>query len=110
MTTTVSPQEQLAKAKLRALAQGVKVWVLDPATRYAVPSHSSDGTAYEVVVHSQGGLDVSCNCFSGVNRGVCKHIGAVLVRLDVEAQMNQAQIATEIDREKLEREIAELYD
>ena len=45
-------QEQTAKAKIRALAQGVKVRVLEPEKRYVVPSCSQDGTAYEVVVQS----------------------------------------------------------
>ena len=38
----MTPEEQLAKAKLRALAQGVQVWVLEtePTPRYAVPSSS----------------------------------------------------------------------
>jgi hypothetical protein len=47
-------QQQLAKAKMRALAQGVRVWALEsePMSRYAVPSTSMDGTAYEVIVYN----------------------------------------------------------
>jgi hypothetical protein len=37
-------QEQTTKAKIRALSQGVKVWVLELGRRYAVPSSTSDGS------------------------------------------------------------------
>ena len=97
-TPRLSPEEQLAKAKLRALAQGIKVWVLEtePTPRYAVPSSSMDGTAYEVIV--LGPDDVSCNCPGHVNRGVCKHVGAILVRLDIEAEMELASATAAEDR------------
>jgi hypothetical protein len=104
-TPRLTPQEQLSRAKLRALAQGVRVWALETgqAPRYAVPSTSNDGTAYEVVVHGTAGP--TCNCPSAVNRGICKHIGAVLVRLDVEREMARVQRSSE----HLERDLAELY-
>ena len=40
-------EEQTAKAKLRALAQGVQIWKLEGADipMYAVPSAGMDGTA-----------------------------------------------------------------
>jgi uncharacterized Zn finger protein len=44
-----------------------------------------DGTAYEVIVY--GANDITCTCPGNVNRGVCKHVGAVLVRLDVEREL-----------------------
>ena len=100
----LSPEEQLAKAKLRALAQGVQVWVLetDPTPRYAVPSSSNDGTAYEVIVHDMDRRDVSCNCPGNTYRGVCKHVGAILIRIDIEAEMELASAAASEDREYTE--------
>ena len=88
-TQKLSPQEQLVKAKVRALAQGVRVWALETGAtpRYAVPSTSVDGTAYEVVVHGQQPDDISCNCLGAINRGICKHVGAVLLRLDTEREL-----------------------
>jgi hypothetical protein len=87
MATPLSPEEALARAKLRALAQGVQVWILESGQtpRYAVPSASMDGTAYEVIVY--GANDITCTCPGHVNRGICKHVGAVLVRLDVEREL-----------------------
>jgi len=104
-TPKLTPQEQLFRAKLRALAQGVRVWALEAgeAPRYAVPSTGNDGTAYEVVVHGSAGP--TCNCPGAVNRGICKHIGAVLIRLDVEREMARAQHPNE----QPERDLAELY-
>lgn len=85
-TQKLSPEEQLARAKMRALAQGVRVWALE-TYRYAVPSSSMDGTAYEVIVY--GPEDISCNCPAGQNGRYCKHVGAVLVRREVEAELAQ---------------------
>lgn len=97
-------QEQATKAKLKALSQGVKVWALESGRRYAVPSSTSDGSAYEVVIESQQPGDITCTCRSGINRGVCKHIGAVLVRLQVEQELLQTP-----QHEALDAKIAELY-
>ena len=120
-TTRLSPEEQLARSKLRALPQGVQVWVLEtePTPRYAVPSSSMDGTAYEVIVHNRDTQDVSCNCPGNTYRGTCKHVGAILVRLDIEAEMELASAAATEDREsqvtisqedaeRIDRELAEL--
>jgi uncharacterized Zn finger protein len=98
-------QQQLAKAKMRALAQGVRVWALEsePMSRYAVPSTSMDGTAYEVIVYNLAEGDVTCTCPASLHRGICKHIGAVLVRLDVEREMAQ-------DSEDLERKVSDMYE
>jgi hypothetical protein len=97
-------QEQTAKAKIRALAQGVKVWVLESGRRYVVPSYSQDGTAYEVVIQNSEPGDITCTCPGATHRGICKHIGAIMVRLEVEKEIAQVQV-----NEQLERDIAELY-
>lgn len=95
MATPLSPEEALARSKLRALAQGVQIWKLESerTPRYAVPSTNMDGTAYEVIVYGADGI--TCTCPGNVHRGVCKHVGAVLVRLDIEAEMELVQAVAE---------------
>ena len=94
-------EEQTAKAKLRALAQGVRIWKLEGAEipMYAVPSTSMDGAAYLLTIHDIDSRDITCTCPGHVNRGICKHMGAILVRLDLEAEMELAQSAAAEDRE-----------
>ena len=99
-------QEQTAKAKIRALAQGVKVWVLEPGKRYVVPSCSQDGTAYEVVVQTTEPGDITCTCPGATHRGICKHIGMVMIRLEADRELAQAQSQ---DKEQLERDLADLF-
>ena len=93
--------EQIAKAKLRARAQGVQIWRLAGAVvpQYAVPSTNMDGTAYLLPVHDTDARDITCTCPGHVHRGVCKHMGAILVRLDLEAEMELASAAAAEDRE-----------
>ena len=98
-------QEQAAKAKIRALAQGVKVWVLEPGRRYVSPSCSQDGTAYEVVVQSTEVGDITCTCPGATHRGICKHIGIVLVRLEVDRELPP----TQQEERTLEDKLADLY-
>src|SRR5918996_176827 len=97
-------QEQAAKAKMRALAQGVKVWALEPGRRYVTPSCSQDGTAYEVVIQSTEPGDITCTCPGATHRSICKHIGMVMVRLEVDQELSQVQ-----DKKQLERDLADLY-
>ena len=94
-------EEQTAKAKLRALAQGIRIWKLEGAeiSMYAVPSTSMGGTAYLLTIHDADSRDITCTCPGHVNRGICKHMGAILVRLDLEAEMELAQAASSEDRE-----------
>ena len=109
-------EEQTAKAKLRALAQGIQIWKLEGAESpmYAVPSTSMDGTAYLLTIHDVDSRDITCTCPGHVNRGICKHMGAILVRLDLEAEMELAQAAAIEDQEKadisdkLEKELASI--
>ena len=86
-STPLTPQEKLAKSKLRALAQGIRVWTLEPGYRYAIPSSANDGTAYEVHIHGTNPEDISCNCPGGINHGSCKHAGAVILRLEAEQEL-----------------------
>ena len=108
-------EEQAVKAKIRALAQGVQVWKLagGGTPRYAVPSSSMDGAAYEVKILSKG--DITCNCPSNRYRGICKHAGAIMLRQDLETEMELASPVAAEDRHeaannaKLERDLADLY-
>ena len=96
-------KDEAAKAKIRALAQGVKVWVLEPGRRYVSPSGSQVGTAYEVVVQSTEPGDITCTCPGATHRGICKHIGIVLVRLEVDRELPKQEERT------LEDKLADLY-
>ena len=80
---TQTIEEQRAKAKMRALSQGVRVWTLEQGFRYVSPSTSDDGTAYELIVGDNGGI--ACTCLGALNGRVCKHVGAVALRLEVDA-------------------------
>ena len=77
---------------------------------YAVPSSSMDGTAYLLEIHQDNG-DITCTCPGNVNRGSCKHMGAVMLALDAAAQIELATAAANEDREtatitdKLEQEL-----
>jgi uncharacterized Zn finger protein len=76
--------EAASQAKARALAQRVQVWVLEPGKRYVALSSTNDGVAYEVIVHGRGEGDISCTCPGATYRGVCKHIGAAMTRLEAD--------------------------
>ena len=114
----MTPEEALARAKLKAVAQGVKVWRLEgtETPQYAVPSTSMDGTAYLISTYENG--DVVCTCPGFTYRMVCKHAAMILVRRDIEfeaelasaraAEDREAQTAAEVTA-KLERDIADLY-
>jgi hypothetical protein len=93
-------EESTNKAKERALAQGIQVWELEPGRRYVSPSGSSSGVAYEVVIQSGEPGNITCSCPGALHRGICKHIGATLTRLETE------QIQT---REELEKKVSNLY-
>jgi hypothetical protein len=100
-------QESLARSQIRALSQGVRVFVLEPGSRYCVPSCSNTGTAYEVRVHQ--GDDLSCNCSAGQHGRICKHIGAVILYIDVELAL-AAAIASQVKPEWTEEDEAKLAD
>ena len=57
-------QEQLARCKMRALSEGTRIWQLEaePTPRFASPSSTDVGVAYEIICHNIDTGDVSCNC------------------------------------------------
>ena len=93
--TQLPPEESLSKARRRALAESVKVWPLESGVtpRYSVTSASSD-SAYEIVVHSG---KITCTCRGYINWGLCKHVGAILNSLDLEAQTKRRYLALDIE-------------
>jgi hypothetical protein len=93
-------QGQIDKAKERALAQGVKVHLLEQGRRYVALSTSNDDLAYEIVIQSGEHGDLTCTCHGATYRQTCKHIGKVLLML--EADLLQVN-------DHLEQDIADLY-
>jgi len=85
-TQKLSQQTLEARAKMRALAQGVRVWALEEGQRYVCPSQTFDGRAYELLVRDDA---ISCGCPGAIHRGMCKHIGAVMLRLEVAEEMEK---------------------
>jgi hypothetical protein len=77
-----------------------QIFILEAGKRYAAPSVSAPGMAYEVVVHSEYHGDVSCNCRGYEFRRDCRHVRAILA---------QIQADREIDRARLEEQINDLY-
>ena len=108
-------KDAAAKAKIRALAQGVRVWVLEPGRRYVSLSSSENGTAYEVVIRSTEPGDITCTCPAATHRGICKHIGIVLVRLEIDQELAQTDPSRSFagsgqeEERTLEDKLADLY-
>ena len=100
----LSPEEQLARCKMRALSEGTRIWRLEagPTLRYAAPSSTDVGVAYEVVDHNADAGDISCNCKAAENGRYCKRLGSVLLALDVANELKLATEAAAEDREKAE--------
>ena len=109
MATPKTLEEQIAQSKLRALAQGVRIWRLEGSEppMWAVPSTSMDGTAYLLEIHDQG--DITCTCPGNLYRNTCKHTGALLLALDAAAQLELATAAAQTIPNNLEQEIADLF-
>ena len=99
--TPLSLSEQLARCKMRALSEGTRIWLLEAGAtpRYAAPSSTDVGIAYEIICHNIEADDISCNCKGAENGRFCKHLGAVLLHLGVSAEMELAEAAANEDRE-----------
>jgi hypothetical protein len=116
MATQKTLDEQIAQSKLRALAQGVRIWRLEGSEprMWAVPSSSNDGTAYLLEIHNQDNGDITCTCPANVYRNTCKHVGALMLALDASAQLEMATAAAQARPEpsmsdNLESELADLF-
>ena len=100
----LSLSEQLGRCKMRSLSEGTRIWQLEagPTPRYASPSSTNVGVAYEIVIHNADTGDISCNCKAAENGRFYKHLGAVLLHLDVSAEMELASEAAAEDQAKAE--------
>ena len=116
MTTVTTLDERIAKAKVKALSEGVRVSLLeltDTAARYAAMSTTHPGIAYEVTLNIEEGND-HCNCQAGSHGTPCKHLAAADLMMSAQLELADAQRAradTEISqeqRDKLERELVEI--
>ena len=111
-TTTKSPEETRAVARLRALGQGVKVFCLDQDKLYCVPSASGDGSAYQV---QASGETMLCSCPAGTNDKYCKHLAAVEMYREAQERLDQAHSLAvavglhDAPERSLEDKLADLY-
>lgn len=78
----------------------VQVYSVEEGRRYVALSGSQPGQAYEIICHSQQPGDLSCNCPGFTYRHYCKHVDAVMARLE-RAQAGAMQ--------QLEMQIQDLY-
>ena len=97
----LTPQEQLARCKMRALSEGTRIWQLEagPTPRFASPSSTDVGIAYEIICHNIDAEDISCNCKGAQNGRYCKHLGAVLLHLHTGYELELATATAAEDRE-----------
>ena len=100
-TQRTTPEEAKARARIRALSEGVRVWKLAD-DRYAAPSCSTLGLAYEITIHP--GSDLACSCPGATHHGVCKHQEAVALMLEAEVAMAAASEA------RSRAEVADLFN
>ena len=86
----MTAQEQVARARLRALTEGVRVWRLDER-RFAVPSSTKAGHAWEVTEREPD--DYDCGCPGARYRSTCKHIEGVRLFVETEGELRRAEAA-----------------
>ena len=116
MNTPTTLDERRAKAKVKALSEGVRVALVesnDTTARYVAMSHTHPGIAYQVTLNIAEGQD-ECNCPAGSHGAPCKHLAAAEMMYAAQLELADAQHArqtTELSqgqRDKLERELAEI--
>ena len=76
-----------AKAQIRALSQGIRVFAVELGLRYMAPSMTQEGLAYELFV--KDGI-ITCSCDGFAYTTMCKHVGALGLRLEAEKKLKQA--------------------
>ena len=117
MTTTTTLEERQAKAKVKALSEGVRVSLMEATettARYVAMSHTHPGIAYQVTLqHISEGSD-ECNCPAGSHGTPCKHLAAAEMMYAAQLELSDAKHArqtpelSQAQRDKLERELAEI--
>ncbi len=119
VTTKPTPttlEERQANAKVKALSEGVRVALIESTettARYVARSTTHPGIAYQVTLNIAEGSD-ECNCPGGSHGNPCKHLAAAelmfMAQIDLafakEARLESA--VSQADRDKLERELAEI--
>ncbi len=124
MTPTTTLDERRAKAKVKALSEGVRVAMVestDTTARYVAMSHTHPGIAYQVTLHISEGSD-ECNCPAGSHGTPCKHLAAAEMMYSAQLELADAKHAREATEalavdvrlhDQLERsldsKVAELY-
>ena len=121
MTTVTTLDERIAKAKVKALSEGVRVSLIESTetyARYVAMSTTHPGIAYQVYISISEGSN-RCDCPAG-SRGIrgtpvpCKHLASAEMLYSAQLELadaKHAREATEISqeqRDKLERELAEI--
>ena len=85
---TQKPRQALeAKAQIRALSQGIRIFAVEPGFRYVAPSVTQEGLAFELFVRD-GAITCSCDGFAYTT--MCKHVGALRLRLEAEKRLKDA--------------------
>ena len=118
MATTYSTlEEREAKARVRALSEGVRVSLISndgDEVRYAAMSTSHPGRAYTVVIRDPNTNTDECDCPSGSHGLPCKHkaaawmmFGSQIDLADIKRERLNAAVS-QAQRDKLERELAEI--
>ena len=88
MATEKPTREALeAKAQIRALSQGIKIFTVEPGLRYVTPSVAREGLAYELFVRDDS---ITCSCDGFTYTTMCKHVRALGLRLEAEKKLKQA--------------------
>ncbi len=80
---TMTQEQIIERARVRAVAEGVQVWSLGDGT-YVSPSKSELGLAYRIEPDEDGQL--ACNCPGFEYRHSCKHVAAAEVLMDAETR------------------------
>ena len=124
MTPITTLDERRAKAKVKALSEGVRVALVestDTIARYVAMSHTHPGIAYQVTLHIAEGSD-ECNCAAGSRGTPCKHLAAAEMMYAAQLELYDAKHAREATEalavdirlhdqlaQSLEGRVAELY-
>ena len=115
-TPVITLEERQAKAKVKALSEGVRVALMestDTIARYVAMSTTHHGIAYQATLHIAEGV-YECNCPAGSHGSPCKHLAASEMMYAAQLELADAKHARESStlsqeqRDKLERELAEI--
>ena len=97
-TRPINRNEAWAKARVRALSEGVRVHLLSnelDEVRYSCPSTTKTGLVYEVMLREPVPDEESgsCTCFGWRTGHICKHIAAAWLRFEAQVELDEALAA-----------------